>query len=71
METTHFVVPDLDPAGAVDLSNALTALNGVAHVGIDAGTLTVEYDPAYSNPRIIHGNITGAGYRVVPGSERT
>ena len=72
METMQVVVPDLDPAGAVDLSNALTALNGVGHVGIDAPshTLTVEYDPAYSNAEIIQGNITGAGYRIERAGKR-
>ncbi len=65
METMEFVVPDLDGAEVVDLSNALVALNGVGHVGIDQGarTVTVEYDPRYSTPEIIRGSIVGAGYQ--------
>jgi copper chaperone CopZ len=73
METMDFVVPDLDYAGAVDLSNALTPLNGVAHVAVDPAshTLTVDYDPAYSTPEMIQSTITGAGYRAESVQERT
>jgi copper chaperone CopZ len=66
MQSTEFVVRHLDAAGVVDLSNALTTVNGVAHVQADlsSGRVTVEYDPAYSNPEIIEGNVKGAGYPI-------
>ncbi len=72
METMEFVVPDLNDAEVVDLSNTLTALNGVGHVGVDAraSMVTVDYDPDYANPNIIKGNIVGAGYRVKEPRER-
>lgn len=66
MQSTVFVIPHLDAAGIVDLSAALTGLNGVGHVDVDpsSGTVTVEYDPQYSNPEIIAGNVKGAGYPI-------
>jgi copper chaperone CopZ len=64
MQTISFEVPDLDQCEVVDLSNALTALSGVAHVDIEGRTVRVEYDDEYSHPALIRSNIEGAGYPV-------
>jgi Cu+-exporting ATPase len=66
-ESVEFVVPGLaSEQTAIDLSNTLTALNGVGHVATDVAThvITVRYDVEYSNPSIIRHNIEGAGYEV-------
>jgi copper chaperone CopZ len=64
MENVRFVVPALGGAGIVDLGNALIALSGVAQVDMDAAShaVSVEYDPAFINERLIGDMIRNAGY---------
>lgn len=66
MQTVQFIVPGLGTADRADLANALITITGVAHVDLDSRshTVTVEFDPDYSNPTIIKGCIVGAGYPV-------
>ena len=66
MPTISFDIPDLDDHEVIDLSNALTALSGVAGVDVNTSrhTVRVEYDSSYAHPALIRANIVGAGYRV-------
>lgn len=66
MQTISFEIPDLNHHEVIDLSNALTALSGVASVDVDATkhTVRVEFDDSYAHPTLIRSNIVGAGYRV-------
>ena len=72
MQTVQYVVSGLGTAHRADLANALISLSGVAHVDLDSHphTVTVEFDPEYSNPAIIKGSIVGAGYPVAGKGEQ-
>jgi copper chaperone CopZ len=67
METVEFSVQGLHNSnGADDLENALTGLSGIAHIETDvpARTISIRYDPAYTNRDYIARTIKGVGYPV-------
>ena len=41
---------------------ALSSMPGVADAEVKVGTATVTYDPALTNPDVLRGAITKAGY---------
>lgn len=65
METVQLSIDPLSrEAEVLDLGNVVNALNGVAHVAIEAetGQVTVDYDPSFGSPESIRACITGSGY---------
>ena len=73
MAVARFVVPALGGPGITDLGNALVALSGVAQVDMDAAShaVSVEYDPAYINEKLIGDMIRSAGYTDSSAEPRT
>lgn len=65
VETKQFSVPALATSSeALDLSNVLNAMKGVASISTDLATrlITVEYDPAYTSMRTLAHGIECSGY---------
>jgi copper chaperone CopZ len=58
-------VPSLvNESAALDLSNSLNSLAGVARIetDVDAHTVTVTYDPGLAGPELFRGAVGGTGY---------
>ena len=66
MAQVQFQVHLHGPNEADDVENTIIALSGVAGVQVDlaAHTITVDYDPDYSEPSFIRDNIVCSGYPV-------
>lgn len=65
METAHFDIPSLNTVNrTVDLGSVLLGLSGVERVDFDetAHTVSVVYDPAYSDRDTIGQIIESSGY---------
>lgn len=65
MENVTFHLREMNqPPDAQDLENALTGISGVAGLQVDvqAGTVSVRYDPHYVGPSVLSGSIEGSGY---------
>lgn len=66
METKQFSVPALATAGqALDLSNVLNAVKGVASISIDlpGHLVAIEFDPVYTSARTLADTIDHSGYQ--------
>jgi len=59
-------------AGADALEQALSRLSGVesARVNLVTSSLTIRYDPALANGKIVREAVTGAGFEAIPRSAR-
>lgn len=74
METAEFSVPTLDQARqALDLSNILNSMKGVASVDVDSVThsVSVQYDAGYTGRRVLHDAIRRSGYPLDDGEKHT
>ena len=71
MQTAEFGIPALDATRVLDLENALIPLSGVArvHVTVQSRSVSVEYDPAFVNEKLIQDAIKNAGYSEVNPAE--
>lgn len=65
METARFGVSSLrDGRDALDLSNALNSLSGVAGVQVDVAghRVVITYDPSHAGVDLLQAAIDGSGY---------
>ncbi len=65
MQHSDLVVPHMDTANqAFDLANALMAISGIAHIGVDheTHTVAVDYDSDYLSEDSLKEIMKGSGY---------
>jgi hypothetical protein len=67
LDRVAFSIPLLDGEGEYyDLENTLTSLSGVGHVRVDeeAHSVSIDFDPDFTNPSTLELIITRSGYPI-------